>query len=118
MSSIDMPWPDKRVWPNWRQSHHWRTYYKPVKAQRIMAFALARNAGMVGIWDDDARVVLTVDIYPPDRRRRDRDGMAGALKSAFDGIADAIGIDDQYFAPVYNFHDPVKGGKIVITIAP
>lgn len=117
MNSITMPWPAKEVWPNYRQSHHWRSYHKQVKAQRTMAMVLSLEAALAHHWNDaGTHIDLTVDIYPPDKCRRDRDGMKGACKSIFDGIADAIGVDDQYFDPGYRFHEPVKGGKVVVSL--
>lgn len=120
MTSITMPWPAPQVWPNYRQSHHWRSYYKHVAAQRQMAWALACEAGISKrdiAWNDDGRTIsVQVVISPPDRRRRDRDGMQGACKSILDGVSDALGVDDQYFAPTYVITEPVKGGKIVVTL--
>lgn len=116
--SVTLPWPPTQVWPNYRQSHHWRKYVSHVKAQRKLAWALAMKAGLRSARENaGARIPLIVDIYPPDRRRRDRDGMIGACKSILDGVADAIGVDDQYFDITYRFHEPIKGGKIVISAA-
>jgi crossover junction endodeoxyribonuclease RusA len=42
-------------------------------------------------------VLLTVMCYPMGNYGYDRDNMSGRLKSAYDGIADAIGINDKYF---------------------
>lgn len=117
MNAIEMPWPEKQVFPNWRQSHHWRTYASPVKHQRLLAAALSNKAKLF-VQRDDAgtEILMTVDIYPPDHRRRDRDGMAGACKGILDGISDWLGIDDQHFAPRYVYHEPVKPGKIIARI--
>lgn len=117
MPSFTMPWPAKQVWPNFRQSHHWRSYHKQVKAQREMAWALALEAKMRPVWDAAGGCIpVQVVITPPDRRRRDRDGMQGACKSILDGLADALGVDDQYFAPSYVIDQPASGGRIVVSI--
>jgi Holliday junction resolvase RusA-like endonuclease len=62
------------------------------------------------------RLPLRVTFYPPDRRRRDDDNMIASFKSARDGLADALGVDDRCFAPHYVFADPVDGGQIVVEI--
>lgn len=116
-SMIVMPWPVPQVWPNFRQSHHWRSYYRPVKAQREMACLMAKAANMRPVWNEDgSHITLHATINQPDKRRRDRDGMKGACKSIFDGIADAIGVDDQYFDPIFDFGDVIKGGRIIVEI--
>ena len=37
---------------------------------------------------------VTVTFFPPDKRRRDIDGLLSNLKAYLDGISDAIGVDD------------------------
>ncbi len=117
MAQIVMSWPVPQVWPNFRQSHHWRSYYKHVKAQRDTACLMAKAAGMRHVWGEaGATIPMTVTINPPDRRRRDRDGMTGACKSILDGIADAIGVDDQYFVPTFIIGPVVARGRVVVEV--
>lgn len=119
---IILPWPDKRVFPNWRQSHHWRTYAEPVKAQRADSCVLATLALPLSekraLRATEGRIDISVTFYPPDKRNRDDDGLIGAFKSARDGIADALGIDDRCFRPVYYFADPEKPGRIEVDLSP
>ena len=111
---IELPWPAREVWPNYRQSHHWSSFTKARKQQRADAHkTVLWTTGSVAL---DERIPLQVHFYPPDRRKRDDDGCVGAFKSARDGIADALGIDDRRFKPTYWFHEPVKGGKVVVEI--
>lgn len=115
MNPITMPWPEKQVWPNFRQSHHWRSYHKQRKAQRELAQFLAREAGLYPIWDfHGLHIPIVVEITPPDKRRRDRDGMVGACKGILDGICDWMGVNDQYLAPDYRFMPPQKPGSVVV----
>lgn len=114
--TIELPWPAREVWPNYRQSHHWRTYAGPVKAQREEAWALALQAGAKAAELPEGHIALDVEFFPPDRRYRDDDGCIGAFKSARDGIADALGVDDRRFKPVYWFQEPSKPGKIIVRI--
>jgi hypothetical protein len=61
---------------------------------------------------------LTVTIHPPDKRRRDFSNTIAALKAHIDGISDALAVDDSKFRISWpdSFAEPVKGGKIIITI--
>lgn len=61
----------------------------------------------------DIRVIAT--FYPPDRRS-DRVNLPNRLKPYWDGIADALKVNDSRFLPAYQFGEPVKNGKVVITI--
>lgn len=117
MICVVLPWPDKRVSPNYRQSHHWRSYAPAVKAQRDMAHQLTLAAIMPTRPTFDAeRIPVEVNFYPPDRRNRDEDGMIGSAKSALDGIADALRVDDKRFKALYFFHAPAKPGRIEVRI--
>lgn len=111
---VELPWPPREVWPNFRQSHHWRAFHNARKKQRSDAhLCVLATKGAVAL---DPRIPLAVHFYPPDRRKRDDDGCIGAFKSARDGIADALGVDDTRFKATYWFHEPEKPGKIVVEI--
>lgn len=117
---ILLPWPDKRVFPNYRQSHHWKAYTDARRKQRADACTLATVS--IPLRDKreiaarEGKIELQVTFYPPDRRHRDDDGLVGAFKSARDGIADALGIDDRRFSCRYLFADPEKPGRIEVEI--
>ena len=61
---------------------------------------------------------MWIDFYPPDKRKRDDDGLLSSMKAARDGIADALGIDDSRFVShPFLHHDCVrKGGMVKITL--
>ena len=116
---VTLPWPVKQVWPNWRQSHHWKTYWKQVKQQRMGAFTLAaEQIGRQEVPRDlEGPWLVHLDIYPPDLRKRDEDGMEGACKSGLDGIADALRVDDSRFRTTRTIHPPRRPhGAVVVTV--
>jgi len=82
------------------------------------ARTLARAAGFrPGMFPSAGRLHLWLDFYPPDRRHRDDDGLLSSLKAARDGIADALGIDDNRFVSHPLVREEVrKGGEVVVTI--
>ena len=61
-------------------------------------------------------VRLTFLFCAPDSRRRDLDNMLASMKSAIDGIALALDMDDSKFSLVLARGAPVKGGQVEITI--
>jgi crossover junction endodeoxyribonuclease RusA len=100
---IWVPWPDKRLSPNWKRSHHWRSYSKPAKSARNIGFWACKEAlGRNSMKDGPVRV--KVSYYPPDRRRRDQDNMHGSVKHYLDGVSDALKIDDCNFTMSYVVH--------------
>ena len=64
----------------------------------------------------EGRIPIEVRFYPPDNRHRDDDNMIASFKAARDGIADALGVDDRRFRPVYKFMDPEKPGRVEVDI--
>lgn len=65
----------------------------------------------------EGRLHLWIDFYPPDRRRRDDDGLLASCKAYRDGIADALGIDDRRFVShPYLRDEVVKGGEVRVRI--
>jgi crossover junction endodeoxyribonuclease RusA len=90
---------------------HWTVKVKPKKAQRKEGFYTAK-AGVIPSKRDIYR--LKVIFYPPDNRKRDLDNCEASLKSLFDGIADAWGVDDSTFRPHSDFGEVRKNGVIEI----
>lgn len=115
MRDLILSWPSRDLHPNSRV--HWARRAKAAKAARREAATLAVASGWRGQQWPEGRLHVWIDAYPPDRRRRDTDGMLSSLKATMDGISDAIGIDDRRFVPHPYLHDePRRGGEIRIRI--
>ena len=110
---VVFPWPPKVLSPNARV--HWSKRSKAAKGLRELSRWLTVEAGARVDWEGDIHV--WVDYYPPDKRARDQDNMIAASKAIFDGLADALGVNDKRF----RLHPYVKdeiGGAVSITITP
>jgi crossover junction endodeoxyribonuclease RusA len=109
---ITLPWPPKELNPNKRL--HWavRNTHKVIYRDACHLLTVQAKAAVTG----DGPIAITIDFYPPDRRHRDDDNMISAFKAGRDGLANALGVNDRRFQPVYRFNDPVKGGCVVVTL--
>lgn len=115
MTELVLPWPDRKLHPNARV--HWAVKATATKRARNTACLLALEAGWKALPLPEGRLHLWMDFYPPDKRRRDDDGLLAAMKAARDGIADALGIDDRRFVSHPLVKDEVrKGGEVRIRI--
>lgn len=109
---IVFPWPKSALSSNSR-ANRW-AIAKAKKQQRVDAYWLAKAAQI----QPDPAAVLNIEYLPPNAARRDAQNMPTALKSMIDGIADAMGCDDNGFRVRYpdKFGPVTKGGAIIITI--
>ena len=107
--TIVLPWPPKELTPNFKRRKHWSAYQPAAKRYRADCYWLTKAEKARG-------VILSVTFYPPDRRKRDDDGMIGSFKAGRDGVADALGCDDHHFRPSYHFAEPRKGGAVEVEI--
>jgi hypothetical protein len=112
MITISLPFPDKTLNPNKR--HHWSTVAKAKAKARSDAHALALKAGARLF--NAKRVSVAVTIVPPDNRVRDTDNIFASLKSAFDGVAMAIGVDDSRWAFSIERKPARAPGEIILEI--
>lgn len=93
---------------------YWRAKAAITAKHRDWAYKATRAVGSVGIpADGDIRLIIT--FYPPNRRG-DRVNFPNRMKPYFDGIADALKVNDSRFLPSYQFADPVKDGQVVVSI--
>lgn len=112
---IELPWPPKELSPNARV--HFRTKAAAAKAYRETAYWRAHGSDAPKL-PIEGGIGVRFDFHPPDKRRRDLDNMLASIKSGVDGIADAWGVDDQRFGFWLSREEPVKGGKIIVSIMP
>lgn len=113
MMAVELPWPDRALHPNSRP--HWAAKAKAAAKARYEAAWWARAAGVRKI--DAEALSVTAIFYPPDKRRRDADGLLASIKSALDGIADVIGVDDHRWQIAVRRAEPRAGGAVRIEIA-
>lgn len=116
---VTLPWPDKRLMPNAKRRKHW-SFYRPAinsdRAAGLFGTRAALGPDTKTLFADGDPLPMTVRFYPPDRRRRDDDGIIAAFKHMRDGIADALGVDDHWFRPTYHFCKPEKPGRVEIIL--
>lgn len=114
MITITLPWPHPILFPNAAKKEHWMPCAEAKRNAR--AFAKYTVAGM-HVQPPTTPCRVTYIFHKPDHRVRDLDGCHSAMKSAQDGIADALGIDDRHFHPVsLDWGENVSGGQVVVTI--
>ena len=75
--------------------------------------AVRNQLGISLINDSDIRVSVT--FYPPDKRG-DRVNYPNRMKAYWDGIADALCVNDRRFLPSYHFAEPIKPGRVVVEV--
>lgn len=109
---IELPFPPATL--SGHNTGHWRAKSPVVAKHREWARNATLAAGIVAPAVGDIRVGVT--FYPPNRRG-DRVNFANRMKPYFDGVADALKVNDSRFLPSYHFAEPVKDARVVITVA-
>lgn len=114
MFVVELPWAAKSQSPNARV--HWATKARDAKTAKTMAAALTRLETKTKPQWLSARLQWT--FHPKTAHALDLDNCIASCKAYQDGIALALGIDDSLFDTSYEIKEPVKGGKVVVTILP
>jgi hypothetical protein len=109
--TVELPWPPKEL--SGHHDVHWRVLQPIKKKHREWAFKAALGFGLTFPDKGDIRVSAT--FYPPDRRS-DRVNMPSRLKPYWDGIADALKVNDRRFLPSYHFAEPVSNARVIVSI--
>lgn len=116
---LALPWPPS-------VNHEWtvargRTILTQTGRQyraRVNAYVMGqRHEGSLPLAPLCSPLTVRIDLWPPDRRRRDVDNYA---KAAFDALTHAgVWVDDSLVKDVRCvMHGPAKGGFVRLTVAP
>ena len=114
---LALPWPPS-------VNHEWtmargRTILAQAGRQyraRVNAFVMGqRHEGQLPLEPLDFPLAVRLDLWPPDRRRRDADNYA---KAAFDALTHAgVWLDDSLVRDCRSvMHGPAKGGVLRLTV--
>ena len=109
--SIVLPFPPASL--SGHNTGHWRSKATPTAQHREWA-RLATLAAKPPI-PPDGDICIHVRFQPPDRRG-DRTNFPNRLKPYFDGIADALAVNDARFLPSYEFAAPAAPGSVTVTL--
>lgn len=114
---IRLPFPPAELSPNRKNGKSWRSTIKAKQAQREAAFYLTKQAAK-GFAAPEGYIPLSLLFLTPDARHRDLDNLLASAKSAIDGMASAIGIDDKRFKPILiDFvRGPDKVGAVIAAL--
>ncbi|WP_259075830.1 endodeoxyribonuclease RusA [Pseudomonas sp. BIGb0278] len=114
MMDLILPWPPAACSPNARV--HWTKKSRAAKSYRAACHLLAKQAGITA---PEGEALLMLEFVPPDRRRRDDDNLLAMFKAGRDGLADALGIDDNVFATQIRVSkETTKGGAVLVRVEP
>src|SRR5687768_14918137 len=108
---IELPFPPATL--SGHNTGHWRAKSAIVKKHREWAKLATLAAGVRAPETGDIRLCIT--FYPPNRRG-DRVNYPNRLKPYFDGIADALKVNDSRFLPSYQFAEPDRIGRVVVSL--
>ena len=109
---ITLAWPDSLLSPN--RVANWRKKATARKVARARAAIATRSGvGSLGAMPPDASLEVSLTFCPPDKRKRDMDNVLSSLKSAIDGMADALSVNDSLFVYRMAWGDVVPGGRVV-----
>ena len=115
---ITLPYPDKILSPNAR-AHFMAVARAKKKARESACWATIAAAGSkanLAEYIQMETITLAIAFYPVDNRRRDIDNALASLKSAVDGIADALGVDDSRFLVFITMRKSDGRSRVEVTI--
>lgn len=112
MNTFELPFPPSSL--SGHAKGHWRAKAEITRKHRNWARLATMDARVRGL-PESGDILVRLRFVPPDRRG-DRTNFANRMKPYLDGIADALGVNDARFLPSYEFAEPCKPGRVVITI--
>lgn len=111
---IDLPWPHDYLWPNKRPLNKMAISKQTAKHRQWAKLATLEVKPKCFAHNGEP-IPVTIHVYAKPRGPLpDRDNCIAAMKSSFDGIADALGVNDRLFlSPKVVFSEPREGRMAV-----
>jgi crossover junction endodeoxyribonuclease RusA len=115
---IELNFPSADLFPNRAKGRHWSATYEHKTRERTEAYLLTKQAKNKAKWEwNEKQIEIHLTFEMPDKRHRDIDNCLAASKSALDGVAEALGVDDKFFNPLCIFREQrEKPGKLIVEI--
>lgn len=109
---IELPFPSSSLSGHAKGNQQWKKIADTKKHREW-----ARNAALAAkiVVPEEGDILVQVRFVPPNRRG-DRINFPNRMKPYFDGIADALGVNDSRFVPAYEFSPPESPGKVVVEV--
>jgi crossover junction endodeoxyribonuclease RusA len=111
-TNIELPFPPATL--SGHNNGHWHSKSSIIAKHRKWA-AMATIAADATVADGNGDICISVTFYPPDKRG-DRVNYPNRLKPYWDGIADALKVNDRRFLPSFHYAEPVKDARVVFAI--
>jgi hypothetical protein len=111
---ITLPFPASILAGHVRSKAEWHKV-RATKEHRTLAFDETDKVFGKNPVFPDGDILITITFYPP-HNRGDRINYPNRMKPYFDGIADALKVNDKRFLPHYIFMDPDKPGRVEVEI--
>ena len=108
LHEVYFDWPVPALSPNARL--HWSVKARAAKQYRLHCYMLAKNAKL------EKRVNLHIVFMPPDNRKYDLDNLIARMKSGLDGLADALGVNDNQFKIQAVMSATLRTGKVRVRV--
>lgn len=121
MLKVNLPWPEKILWPNRNRGHHWSEVRKAaVKAHQYGLVTVAKQIESSEVVESSPDAwQATVEFHPPTHHRYDLDNALASLKAYLDGMMEALAIDDSQIVTVTLCkREVVSGGVVIVTLQP
>jgi len=116
---MELPWPYKGLSPNDRLTpRHKRRVKNQYKSDcfYLVKSILGKNRAFFAALSDKDEVNLDITLHPTNARWDEDNGIA-AFKYGQDGLALALGVDDNKFRVRREWGAPVKGGKVIVRVS-
>lgn len=111
---IELPFPSSKL-SGHSKGTHWGTS-RIVATHRSWAFHATRAAKLPKM-PDDGDIAVEVHFYPPNNRG-DRVNFPNRMKPYFDGVAEALGVNDSRFIPSLHYYAPEQPGRVILKVTP
>lgn len=114
---INLPFPDKALWPNGGDRTHHKKIERLKRSHRQWGYLATLEVKPPCFKHNGAEIPVTIEVHAKKfGPLPDKDNCVAACKAMLDGIADGLGVNDRVFGTPQVVFAPERDGRFVVIL--
>jgi crossover junction endodeoxyribonuclease RusA len=113
---IELPWPPSKLSPNGSRGSYFAhaAAARKYRGECLLELKVQSVRPLPSFWEGP--VMIELEFCSPTKRQCDLDNLLARTKHGIDALAEVLGVDDKRFEYTLRRGEPVKHGRVMVSV--